>query len=187
MEKKVTGNVHVESANTTFKDGKAVYSSTLEDIGVKRTYSEDTLIRSGVTIFHNIDASNFGDALASDVAKGKTFSSVTGVKVVGTREESGGSGGDTTLNAEVQTIADVTAPKATFNSTSGTYKVYGYGKGTTSGYTTPKYAFCGDKYYTMASWGNDTTTSLSIEVDSSGNISGLPSLRSGELTIVRVP
>ncbi|MFR4254405.1 MAG: hypothetical protein ACLT2O_03240 [Dorea longicatena] len=184
---KVTGNVHVESANTTFTDGKAVYSSITEGIGVKRTYSEDTLIRSGVTIFHNIDASNFGDALASDVAKGKTFTSVAGVKVVGTREESGGSGEDPTLNAEVQTIADVTAPKATFNSTGGTYKVYGYGKGTTSGYTTPKYAFCGDKYYTMASWGNDTTTSLSIEVDSSGNISGLPSLRSGELTIVRVP
>ena len=82
---------------------------------------------------------------------------------------------------------DVTAPKATFSGTGGTYKVYGYGKGTTSSYAPPKYAFCGDKYYEMASWGNDTTTSLSIEVDSSGNISGLPSLRSGELTIVRTP
>ena len=70
---KVTGNVHVESANNTFKDGEAVYSSITSQIGVKRTYSEDTLIRSGVTIFHHIDASNFGDALASDVAKGKTY------------------------------------------------------------------------------------------------------------------
>ena len=139
------------------------------------------------TIFHNIDASNFGDALASDVAKGKTFTSVAGVKVVGTREESGGSGGDTTLNAEVQTIANATSPSATFSGTGGTYKVYGYGKGTTSGYTTPQYAFCGDKYYTMASWGNPTPKSMTISVDENGNITGLPSLRSGELTIVRTP
>lgn len=139
------------------------------------------------TIFHHIDASNFGDALASDVAKGKTFTSVAGVKVVGTREESGGSGGDTTLNAEVQTIANATSPSATFSGTGGTYKVYGYGKGTTSGYTTPQYAFCGDKYYTMASWGNPTPKSMTISVDENGNITGLPALASGNLTIVRTP
>lgn len=134
-----------------------------------------------------VDASNFGDALASDVAKGKTFTSVAGVKVVGTREESGGSGGDTTLNAEVQTIANATSPSATFSGTGGTYKVYGYGKGTTSGYTTPQYAFCGDKYYTMASWGNPTPKSMTISVDENGNITGLPALASGNLTIVRTP
>lgn len=128
-----------------------------------------------------------GDALASDVAKGKTFTSVAGVKVVGTREESGGSGGDTTLNAEVQTIANATSPSATFSGTGGTYKVYGYGKGTTSGYTTPQYAFCGDKYYTMASWGNPTPKSMTISVDENGNITGLPALASGNLTIVRTP
>lgn len=100
---------------------------------------------------------------------------------------SGGLGGDTTLNAEVQTIANATSPSATFSGTGGTYKVYGYGKGTTSGYTTPQYAFCGDKYYTMASWGNPTPKSMTISVDENGNITGLPALASGNLTIVRTP
>lgn len=129
--------------------------------------------------------SEFGDATAEDVAKGKTFTSASGLKVTGTHECS--SGGDSTLNCEMQTISNVTSPKVTFNGTGGTYKVYGYGKGTSSGYMTPKYAFAGNKYYTISSWGNDTTNTLNITVDSSGNISGLPSLTSGELVIVRVP
>ena len=129
--------------------------------------------------------SEFGDAIAEDVAKGKTFTSAEGFKVIGTHECS--SGGDSTLNCEMQTISNVTSPKVTFKGTGGTYKVYGYGKGTSSGYTTPKYAFAGNKYYTISSWGNDNTNTLNITIDSSGNISGLPSLTSGELVIVRVP
>ena len=70
---------------------------------------------------------------------------------------------------------------------SGDALAYGYGKGTTSGYTTPQYAFCGDKYYTMASWGNPTPKSMTISVDENGNITGLPALASGNLTIVRTP
>lgn len=141
--------------------------------------------REGSFIDLYVPASDYGDATAEDVAEGKTFTSASGLKVVGTKEES--SGGDSTLNAEVQTISDVTSPKATFNGTGGTYKVYGFGKGTTSGYTTPQYAFCGDKYYTMASWGSPSSTAMTISVDESGNISGLPSLRDGDLTIVRMP
>ena len=49
------------------------------------------------------------------------------------------------------------------------------------------YAFCGDKYYTMASWGNPTPKSMTISVDENGNITGLPALASGNLTIVRTP
>ena len=118
--------------------------------------------------------------VASNIKKGVSIFGVTG-------SYGASSGGDSTLNCEMQTISNVTSPKVTFKGTGGTYKVYGYGKGTSSGYTTPKYAFAGGKYYTISSWGNDTTTTLNITVDSSGNISGLPSLTSGELVIVRVP
>lgn len=118
--------------------------------------------------------------VASNIKKGVSLFGVTG-------SYEASSGGDSTLNCEMQTISNVTSPKVTFKGTGGTYKVYGYGKGTSSGYTTPKYAFAGNKYYTISSWGNDTTTKLNITVDSSGNISGLPSLTSGELVIVRVP
>ncbi len=147
-------------------------------IDTPRAFAKDSYVRVAIPL------TQFGNATPEDVAKGKTFTSVAGLLVVGTKEESTA---DPTLNAEVQTIADVTAPTATFNGTGGTYKVYGFGKGATIGYTTPKYAFCGDKYYKMASYGNDTTTTLSITVDESGNISGLPSLTDGELTIVRIP
>lgn len=118
--------------------------------------------------------------VASNIKKGVSLFGVTG-------SYEASSGGDSTLNCEMQTISNVTSPKVTFKGTGGTYKVYGYGKGTSSGYMTPKYAFAGNKYHTISSWGNDTTTTLNITVDSRGNISGLPSLTSGELVIVRVP
>ncbi len=39
----------------------------------------------------------------------------------------------------------------------------------------------------MASWGNPTPKSMTISVDENGNITGLPALASGNLTIVRTP
>ena len=174
---KVTGNVHVESANNTFKDGEAVYSSITSQIGVKRTYSEDTLIRSGVTIFHHIDASNFGDANPRDVASGKTFTSVNGIKITGTAEAS-----TSDNNCEAYLI-DVTNPVVNFKGT-GTIKIYGYAQGATSGYTTPKYGFTGDAYTSISSWGSGSSKVLNISVDSTGKISGLPSMTSGTLLAV---
>lgn len=51
-------------------------------------------IDSDVEITGSIGADNFGDAEKSDVAKGKTFTSVNGLKLVGTAEfDSGGSSG----------------------------------------------------------------------------------------------
>lgn len=94
------------------------------------------------------------------------------------------SGGSSNNNCEAYLI-DVTNPVANFKTTSGTIKAYGYGKGTTSGYTTPQYAFQGDKYLSIASWGSGTTTNLSLTVDSSGKLSGLPSMTSGTLLVTR--
>ena len=165
--------------------GNNIGSGGVERLGLAYYTKNDSYFGTGTYICTVADYDNFGDATAEDVVKGKTFTSVAGFKVTGTHECS--SGGDSTLNCEMQTISNVTSPKVTFNGTGGTYKVYGYGKGTSSGYMTPKYAFAGNKYYTISSWGNDTTNTLNITVDSSGNISGLPSLTSGELVIVRVP
>lgn len=191
--KKITGTLlkanQVLSPNLADDNGVSVGRTRGTD-GISRlslsyyTKSE-RYFETGTYVSTEADFENFGDATAEDVAKGKTFTSAAGFKVTGTHECS--SGGDSTLNCEMQTISNVTSPKVTFNGTGGTYKVYGYGKGTSSGYTTPKYAFAGNKYYTISSWGNDTTNTLNITVDSSGNISGLPSLTSGELVIVRVP
>lgn len=189
--KNMTAYVNGEKITGTIEElvtGRAncVVSTYEDEIKLTTTpASKSYCIKAGKTAWFRAPLSEFGDATAEDVAKGKTFTSASGLKVVGTKEES--SGGDSTLNAEVQTISDVTAPKATFNGTGGTYKVYGYGLGTTQMYTAPMYAFCGDKYYKSASYGRPTSTAMTISVDESGNISGLPSLTGGELIIVREP
>lgn len=190
--KKVTGTLtkrtQILSINHANADGvevgKVLGSDGIVRLSMSYHTKNNSAFDEGTYVNTVADFDNFGDAVASDVAKGKTFTSVAGLLVVGTKEESTA---DPTLNAEVQTIADVTAPTATFNGIGGTYKVYGFGKGRTSGYTTPQYAFCGDKYYTMASWGSPSSTAMTISVDESGNISGLPSLTDGDLTIVRMP
>lgn len=82
-------------------------------------------------------------------------------------------------------IVDASNPVVNFNTTSGTIKVYGYGQGATSGYTTPKYGFIGTSYKKVASYGSDTTTNLTLSVDSNGNISGLPTMTSGTLLVTR--
>ena len=53
---------------------------------------EKTIVKpsAGNTISLTAPCSEFGDAEAADVAKGKTFTSAAGLKVVGTREESSG-------------------------------------------------------------------------------------------------
>lgn len=82
-------------------------------------------------------------------------------------------------------IVDASNPVVNFNTTSGTIKVYGYGQGATSGYTTPKYGFIGTSYKKVASYGSDTTTNLTLSVDSNGKISGLPTMTSGTLLVTR--
>jgi hypothetical protein len=58
-----------------------------------RTYAQvaaEGILRRGAWAYTRIPAEMFGDASASDVAKGKTFTSENGVKIVGVREDDGG-------------------------------------------------------------------------------------------------
>lgn len=138
------------------------------------------MVGDGVSLFLHANATNFGDATAEDVAAGKTFTSAAGLKITGTASGSGSSPN----NMEAYEV-DASNPVADFSSTSGTFKAYGYGKGATSGYTTPQYAFTGDSYLQIATYGTGTTTALNLSVASDGTISGLPTMTSGTILIVR--
>lgn len=83
-----SNNSHFEENFTTAGSG-----STISYVGIKHTYTKDTLIKSGVAITHYVDIPLFGDATAEDVAAGKTFTSAAGVKVTGTATSSGSSSG----------------------------------------------------------------------------------------------
>lgn len=78
----VTGTVLVRTGYTPQTDWNPV--STLPGYALCATeLDQDTLLRVG-TMGVNVPLSKFGDATATDVATGKTFTSEAGVKVTGT-------------------------------------------------------------------------------------------------------
>ena len=86
----VTGTIPETSVGLDFKESSVHFVSSLNDIRLVNTIDEDILMRSGSKVYVNAEATEFGDAAASDVAKGKTFTSQNGLKVVGIREDDGG-------------------------------------------------------------------------------------------------
>lgn len=82
---KVTGVVHELTAQNLLylpKEGVPYLSGT--DITTRCRINKDYLIRNGMVVYTNTPASDFGNATAADVTSGKTFTSESGVKVVGT-------------------------------------------------------------------------------------------------------
>lgn len=74
-----------------YKTGAAVsYEEPIKNITLVTNTDSDMVLRAGKRITLYAKGSNFGDASASDVAKGKTFTSQNGLKVVGIREDDGG-------------------------------------------------------------------------------------------------
>lgn len=93
---KITGNVKVfdKSSSTLFSSENYVSFITFQTqkcIQLKTDKrANNALYRAGTTQAFMAPASFFGDATASDVAQGKTFTSATGLKVTGTHVCSGG-------------------------------------------------------------------------------------------------
>ena len=91
---KVTGNVKTYdsdvSINCSMKSSNLYYSkgSPNNVIGIKGIASK-YMTRGGI-VSHTVPSTWFGDATAEDVAEGKKFTSVDGVKIVGTHVCSGG-------------------------------------------------------------------------------------------------
>lgn len=120
----------------------------------------DYILRRGCTVELGADPSLFGDATAADVVKGKTMTSVAGLKVVGTNtNDADTSDADATAadiaagktayvqgkkitgtaepaendnNVEAYTVTD-TSPSVSFKRTDGTIKIWGYGTMSSSG------------------------------------------------------
>lgn len=168
----ITGTLHKTTGiiynadSVEFKD----WSSSPDNIRFKKAITEDIIFKTGGSgLSIDAKASEFGDATPEDVAKGKTFTSASGLKVTGTAEA--------TVSNDNNEAYHVTSPTGTlsFKRTEGTIKVWGYGYKTVSTYQKTVYAFCGDGYYTGASYGTPTKTSATFGVNADGTISGLPS------------
>ncbi|MGN8964160.1 hypothetical protein [Bariatricus sp. HCP28S3_D3] len=168
----VTGNLKENNlySNSTTVDKYITASNNYVKLSGEAKY--DTIIRQGTVYSLLAKQSEFGDALASDVAKGKTFTSANGLKLTGTMESGGTVVSDDNCEAYHITSASTAL---NFKRTGGTIKVWGYGYKSSGMYQKTVYAFCGDGYYTGTSYGTPTKTSVTWGLNSYGTLSGLPS------------
>lgn len=86
---KVTGSVALMKNGTGYNNCAASIKSNKLYLD-SPNFSERKFFESGNHIFLSMPSANLGDATASDVANGKTFTSVNGLKVTGTHVCSGG-------------------------------------------------------------------------------------------------
>lgn len=93
---KVTGNILQMPAGSLPIYTASSTSSSGSFITLLKSFADDTLYRKGSFLRLRSPFSNFGDATAADVAKGKTFTSAAGLKVVGTA--AGSSAADVTFD-----------------------------------------------------------------------------------------
>ena len=168
----VTGNLKENNlhSNSTTVDKYITASNNYVKLSGEAKY--DTIIRQGTVYSLLAKQSEFGDALASDVAKGKTFTSADGFKITGKMESGGTVASDDNCEAYQITSASTAL---NFKRTDVTIKVWGYGYKSSEIYQKTVYAFCGDGYYTGSSYMNPTKTSVTWGLNSDGTLSGLPS------------
>lgn len=130
-----------------------------------KTANKKTILNGEQSINIAKTAYDFGDATASDVAKGKTFTSRNGLAITGTLETSGS--GESSAENKVYVITDPSNPAVGLSD--GTVQIYGYAKD--SKYL---YSFCGNKYYRRNQSGRDSSLSTTFKAIS-GSITNLPS------------
>ena len=88
---KVTGNVTTINSDATLSNPNSTVSKSSDGLLLTKTNGiENKLIRKGAKIALSTSLTNLGNATAADVAAGKTFTSVAGLKVTGTASSSGG-------------------------------------------------------------------------------------------------
>lgn len=83
------------------------YNSSNKTIAVKGDLGTPIMFRNGCSTIVSVGGDKFGDATAADVAKGKTFTSAAGLKVVGTAE--GSSAADVTFDLYNNGFANLVA------------------------------------------------------------------------------
>lgn len=171
---KITGSLSSTSA-LTLSSGTVSLSGS--NIAAKGTLgSSSRLLAANSTVTVNVATSNFGDATASDVKKGKTFTSSAGVKVTGTHEESSSGGGSSgtglpdTITAGNTPIWNMNCNKTTSTSSTSTTALF-----TSSDYfTAPK---AGTYRFKFTGWTNATsgTKYARIYLSTSSNTQSSPS------------
>lgn len=163
----VTGVVSVGSPSINY--GEVSYNAILETFTMKSEAAKDAIVRAGTDVIATAKGENFGNAKETDVAKGKTFTSINGLKLTGTAE--------TTVSDDNCEAYQITSASTALNfkRTDGTIKVWGYGYKSSGMYQKTVYAFCGDGYYTGSSYMNPIKTSVTWGLNSDGTLSGLPS------------
>ena len=92
----ITGTVEVGRPTTKSSDVSAKFNETpipggsiYKSLSLTGKSTDDVLMRKGTNYTVSLESSNLGNAAAADVAKGKTFTSQTGLKQVGTLVTSG--------------------------------------------------------------------------------------------------
>lgn len=172
---KVEGTLVAKAINTTVGSAYVTVDSENKlnfSLGNASPYGKRHLINKGQEITLKYSIENLGDATAEDVAAGKTFTSVAGLKVTGTMESGGTVASDDNCEAYQITSASTAL---NFKRTDGSIKVWGYGFKSSGTYQKTTYAFCGDGYYTGTSYGTPKKTSVTWSFNTDGTLSGLPS------------
>ena len=86
--------------------GTPEYNTSPDQIKISTSLTEERYIVEN-TLSLTAKASDFGDAVPSDVVSGKTFTSASGLKLTGTREESGGSSGGLVMKSGTTTSVTI--------------------------------------------------------------------------------
>lgn len=95
---KITGNIpRVEGF--TLIDTEVTYETTEDKIMVYGSNQQTKILDAGSSVYAFLEGSKFGNATASDVASGKTFTSENGVKLIGTASVGGGSSSSPKISA----------------------------------------------------------------------------------------
>lgn len=158
---KITGTL----STLNVAPGTPEYNTSPDQIIISTSLTERYIVENTVSL--TAKASDFGDAVPSDVVSGKTFTSASGLKLTGTREESGGSSGGlvmksgTTTSATIETglssIKMLVLYRDTFASTGFIHGTYIADEGKIH------YVYCGSYSIYIKSCSASTTTSFTVD------------------------